>query len=137
MRKAAVVAAVTIGLAVACGGSSAVKLVPGERTPAAGGRVDAWRVEGGNTRVMIDVEGLPQPGEVVPGTTAWVVWVQGLKKEHTATNVGVLRVDESKSGILETLTPLTDFGLFITAEESGTVAEPHGNAVLSTQVHAR
>ncbi|MBM4394842.1 MAG: hypothetical protein FJ087_04020 [Deltaproteobacteria bacterium] len=121
----------------ACAGSNAVRLVPGKAAPLAEGHVDAWRVDGGQTRLLVQVKRLSEPGALVPGATAWVVWVQGLKADHKPANVGVLRLDAEGGGLLETLTPLADFGLFVTAEASGTATAPRGEAALSTQVHAK
>jgi len=126
-----------VALMPGCAGTTSVLLVPGPKTPLAEGRVDAVRDEAGNIQLTIEVKRLSEPGAIVPGATAWMVWVQGLKATDKPIAVGVLRLDQDGSGLLQTMTRLNPFGLFITAEPSGAEEQPHGEAVLSTQVRVR
>jgi hypothetical protein len=121
----------TAGLS-ACGGPSAVPMLNAPQTPAAQGSVVARAAENGNTKLTVEVKHLAAPEKVSPGAKVYVVWVQ--PQGGPPQNVGALRVDDSLTGHLETVTAHPSFEVRVTAEEFPAATMPRGPVVLSAVV---
>jgi hypothetical protein len=128
------IVAAAAAVLTACGGPSRYQLVGGRDTPAASGEVKASTSENQNTRLVITVQHLALPDRVSPGATSYVVWVAPGGKDAEAQNVGALHVNEKLEGKLETVTPLQQFALWITAEPSPRAQSPTGTRVMSTSI---
>lgn len=102
--------------------------------PSADGYVKADVGANGNTNLTVIVANLAPPERVVSGATLYVVWVNLDPKNPAPQNVGVLVLKDDRSGRLETLTPLRDFEVMITAEANRNAGIPTGAPVLRTRV---
>jgi hypothetical protein len=100
------------------------------------GRVSFMKTADHGTRIVVDVKNLAEPETLNPPGYAYVAWVQS-DREETPHNVGVLVVDDEQTGELQTITPLRDFELFVTAEPSSDVVEPTGPPLLWVHRDAR
>jgi hypothetical protein len=103
--------------------STQVAMSTSEDIPAARGMVTVTPTDNLNTRVEVQVEHLAPPGRVAPGATTYVVWAR-VPGEDRVQNLGALQVDRNLRGTLETVTPLRNFDVIITAETNATAAEP-------------
>jgi hypothetical protein len=70
---------------------------------------------------------------VTAGARVYVVWATELQTGSPTRNLGALRVEDNLNGKLETLTPLRNFDVLITAEPQATVDVP-GAPVLRVRV---
>jgi hypothetical protein len=125
---------IVVVVLTACGGPSRYQLTGGREAPAASGEVKASTSENQNTRLVITVQHLAAPDRLTPGATSYVVWVAPHGKEAEAQNIGALQVNDKLEGKLETVTPLQQFALWITAEPSPRAQSPTGTRVMSTHV---
>src|SRR3954469_9316651 len=107
-----------IGLAAvlfgAVGLAKKYPLTAASTVPAARGEVDVGRDKNGNTRVKVDVEHLASPENLSPPKTAFIVWIQ--ERGGEPLNQGQLKVDKKLKATFETVTPVKNFDLFVTAE---------------------
>lgn len=127
--------AAAVGLLMAaCASGPPMSVVTSSAVPAAEARVDA-KVQGANTLVTIEVEHMAQPNRIDPGANVYVVWAEPLDTmSGEPQNIGVLTVDKKLEGKLQTLTPLRQFSVFVTAEPSGIVQRPSGERLIVAQV---
>lgn len=127
--------AAAIGLLMAaCASSPQISVVTSSAVPSTEARVNA-KAQGANTLVTIEVKHMAQPNRIDPGASAYVVWAEPLDTmSGQPQNIGVLSVDKNLDGKLQTLTPLQQFSLFVTAEPSGIVQRPSGERLLVAQV---
>ncbi|MEO5729318.1 MAG: hypothetical protein ABI134_21005 [Byssovorax sp.] len=122
--------ALALGLA-GCG-AAPIKLTSSPAAPAASGEITTEEGDNGNLKLKIEVKHLAAPEKVEPGAKVFVVWAE--KAGAAPQNVGALKVDEDRTGRLDTITPLHRFNLAITAEEDPATASPKGPRVLSAAV---
>ena len=80
----------------------------------------------GRARVAVDVEKLPHPGRLGPFAT-YVVWA--VAADGNANNIGSIEVHDG-GGELDASTPLSQFGLIVTAEPHFAVTAPSRAIVL-------
>lgn len=106
-------------------GSSAVPAAEGQAVVTAG--------PNGNSQLLVTVRHLAPPERVVPGSTAYVVWVAPLG-DGAPQNVGVLKLDAALEGKLATVTPLQAFRLTIGVEADPQAQIPTGSALISTTI---
>ena len=125
----AVTIAAMLGLGAAC--THTVPLQTSPAVAAAEGKLKVKKGDNGNTMVKLNLEHLAEPEDVAPGTSTYVVWIEG---PGTVQNVGALKVGDEKEASLETVTPLEDFNIFITAESSATAAAPTGQRYIFARV---
>ncbi len=127
-------------LLASCASMKPLVFAPSAITPAATGTVERLAAPNGNTRLLISVANLAPPSRVGAGATSYVVWATEISSDSSRTmsprNIGALQVDKKLSATLETLTPLRDFDLMITAEALATAEVPSGAPVLSLRVAA-
>jgi hypothetical protein len=131
-------AGILLALGAGCSSQEEFALIATEKAPAAEGvvTVDAGEPNE-NSTLNISVENLAPPDRLTPPAATYVVWAKSAETpEAKPINLGALDVDsEALDGELETLTPLRQFELFITAEASAEVTEPTGDPVLLTTVN--
>lgn len=126
--------ALTLCLLVASACSPSATLIGSRAVPGARGAIQIKRSDNGNSQVVVHVEHLAPPGQVLEGATAYVVWVQNIDHASPPQNVGEIRVGDDLVGVLKTLTALPTFDLTITPETSAQVAAPGNAPVLSGRV---
>ncbi|MBI4460370.1 MAG: hypothetical protein HY648_09975 [Acidobacteria bacterium] len=85
-----------------------------------------------NNTLEIRLENVPEPSQLNPQYTRYVLWVGTPDRQH-AVNAGQIRVDESKKAAINTLTPLRHFILFITAEAAGDVTAPGPDVLFQSE----
>jgi hypothetical protein len=116
-----------------------IALQPGPDVPAAEGTVGTEVDANGNTRVTVAVRHLAPPDRLRQGAAVYVVWARptgGDAQGQGAQNLGALRVDSDLRGTLETITPMRNFELVITAEDSPTTITPSQAQVLRAEILA-
>ena len=116
-------------LCVSCGAKQQV-LAPTRETPAALGEVTAHADGNGNTLLHVKVDHLPPPDVLAPELRNFVVWVRPAGG-YEYLNVGQLKLDDERSGELETTTPHSDFDVLVTAEASGAPRNPSAHVILT------
>jgi hypothetical protein len=103
--------------------------------PAAGGGEATVQVEltyDRNNTLLIEMSDVPDPSSLNVAYTRYVLWV-ATPDRQTTVNAGQIRVTEDRSAKIQTLTPLRDFILFITAETRGDVASPGPDILFETR----
>jgi len=85
-----------------------------------------------NNTLLIEMSKVPDPTTLNPAYTRYVLWV-ATPDRKTIVNAGQIRVTEDRSAKIQTLTPLRDFILFITAEERGDAATPGPDVLFETK----
>jgi len=110
-------------LTAGCATGEIFSLAPDARTPGAAGKVQISADGNGNTLLRVGVQYLAPPANLEPRLTTYVVWIRP-SAGRQYTNVGQLTAAENRSGTLAATTPFQDFGVLVTAEQSGTVNEP-------------
>ncbi len=99
--------------------------------PAAEGSILFESTENGNTGIYLTVRNLANPEKLTSPANVYVVWVN-VAVDATPQNIGALVVGKDLAGELRTVTPLSRFELFITAEPSAEVKLPSGQSLLWT-----
>ena len=88
-----------------------------------------------NNTLLIEMSSVPDPATLNTAYTRYVLWV-ATPDRQTIVNAGQIRVTEDRSARIQTLTPLRDFILFITAEARGDVASPGPDVLFETgEIH--
>jgi len=128
MRKLAVITALAAFALSACGAARR-PLVATTRAPSTNGWFSLGKDSNDNTRVRIFVEHMPPATRLGEGLTTYVVWI-ATPDRRVSVNAGQLKVGESQSAEMETITPLTSFSLFVTAERTNDVLTPGPTEVL-------
>ena len=129
-----VVVAAMIILGPACMTPGEHQLEPRANLPASEGVALVSEGPNGNTALRVKVKHLAIPEKVAPGAEVYVVWVTPHDGGRPQ-NVGVLKVDKDLEGALNTVTPLKNFRVTVTAEPSGEVQAPTNEEVFSADVH--
>lgn len=115
------------------GSGKEYRMTPSGQVPAASGTVKVTRdKDNGNTDFEIKVEHLAKPASLTPPAGAYIVWVR--PRGGDAVKQAALGVNDDLKGHLKASTVLKDFDLFVTAEQSETVASPTGPEVLRTHI---
>lgn len=123
-----------VALIAACASKPpTVRMMSSPDIPAAEGTVQTSTTDDGNTSLRIEVRHLARPERVAPEATSYVVWVRPSAGGEPQ-NLGALKVDKNLRGTLSTVTPLSDFSIFITAEPSPTVSAPSTRNLLSASI---
>ena len=112
-----------LALSAGCGGPSEYALVGSARAAGTDGTVQLEEIEGGNQMVTLTLDHLPPPARLGDGMTVYVVWF--MQEGGQPAKAGALEYDEdARTGHMIATTPLTQFTLRITAEESRDVTAP-------------
>lgn len=122
--------AVAMLLTAAC--TREIRLAP--LPPARGGEATV-RVEltyDRNNTLRIQLSDVPDPSTINSAYTRYVLWV-ATPDRQSIVNADQIRVDENRRAEMQTLTPLRDFIVFITAEARGDVATPGPDVVFESQ----
>jgi hypothetical protein len=120
-------------LAVGCATTTSYRLRSSSAVRAASGTVAVSAGDHEDSRLSIQVDNLAAPSQLIPGASAYVVWVAPVDGA-AAENVGSLQVD-GRSGSLSTTTALSDFIVSITPEIEAQAIAPSGPQVLSVRAH--
>jgi len=102
--------------------------------PAAGGGEATVRVVltyDRNNTLLVEMSNVPDPSSLNPAYTRYVLWV-ATPDRQSVVNAGQIRVMENRSAEMQTLTPLRDFILFITAEARGDAVFPGPDVLFET-----
>ena len=106
---------------------TAASIVPGARA-----KVEISKDKNGNTRLTITVQHLANLENLTPRAAAYVVWLQG--RGGNPENQGQLKMDKSLKATFETVTPLKNFDVFVTAEQDFRAKGPSGPEVLKATI---
>jgi len=123
-----------VGALVLAGCSSTWHLTSSSLAPAATGKVVITAGPNNNTRLAISVRHLAPPQKMSQSGTTYVVWARGAGVTDRPQNLGALKLDSDLSGQLETVTPLREFDLTITVENTHVADSPTSNSVLSGHI---
>jgi hypothetical protein len=85
-----------------------------------------------NNTLRVQLSNVPDPSVLNSAYTRYVLWISTPDKQ-TVVNAGQIRVDESRKAEMQTLTPLRDFVVFITAEARGDVTSPGPDIVFQSE----
>ena len=85
-----------------------------------------------NNTLLVELSNVPDPSALNSAYTRYVLWV-ATPDRRSVVNAGQIRVNESRSAQMQTLTPLREFVLFITAETRGDVTLPGPDVVFQTE----
>lgn len=118
-------------LAVACG-KKHVNLNPASSVPAASASAVLTHDSNGNTIVDLKVKNLAKPQNLTPPKAVYVVWIQ--PRGGAPIKQGQLEVNNKLQGEFKSPTTYKTFDIFVTAEDSGDVAQPTGQEVLRQAV---
>jgi hypothetical protein len=109
-------------------------LQPGQKSPAAEGKLNVKKASGNNEKLTLKVQHLAEPSAMAPGMTTYVAWIDAGPK-HPVQPLGALKVnDKKREGEIEALTPFKTFDIYVTAENSATPAKPSQYVVLQGRI---
>ncbi len=100
--------------------------------PAARGKVEIGKDRNKNTEVKLSVEHLAPPDNLTPPKQTYVVWIQ--EKGSDPENRGQLKVNKKLQTKFQTVTPRTNFDIFVTAESDANGKAPAGPEVLRATI---
>lgn len=100
--------------------------------PAAGAWVAVEEDRNDNTKYRVEIRHLARPERLNPPRSAYILWLQ--PPGQPPENAGQIQLDDRLRGQLRGVTPHRRFDLFVTAEDSISVAAPSGQEVLRTTV---
>ena len=124
---------VATAFVLGAGCATTVALQASSRTPAAAGSVKTSKDSQGNLKLDVSVDYLPSPFELDRSLTTFVVWSIADDGSRVR-NMGQLQIDGHRHGSVELVTPLSDFKLLVTAEESGTAEKPSDYVILQGKI---
>lgn len=123
-RYAALLALLLTGGIATTSAATTLALGSSSEIPAAQGKVNLKQTKNGNVQITLKVKHLAPPGRITPGANVFVVWARGQAPGAEAQNLGALVVDKNLNGKIRAITPMSSFDLFITCEQTQTVAWP-------------
>jgi len=85
-----------------------------------------------NNTLRVQLSNVPDPSALNSAYTRYVLWVATADRQSVV-NAGQIRVDENRKAEMQTLTPLRDFVVFITAEVRGDVTSPGPDMVFQSE----
>lgn len=115
-----------------CGGKK-VEMTPASTQPAASGVAKLDHDKNGNLMADLKVKHLAHPQNLSPPKSAYVVWIQP-KDSSSPQKLGELRVNDNLEGEFKAPVPVSNFQIFVTAEDGPTVSQPSGPEVLRQTV---
>lgn len=129
---------VCVGLAAAgvlagCSRATVAEMNQSPNFAAATGEVRVKEERNGNSAVRVEVEHLPPTVTPGSGIQTYVVWAQDDYGGQPA-NLGALEVNEKRKGVLQAVTPLQHFNIFVTTEIQPAATAPTGERVLWASV---
>ena len=121
-----------VAMLAGAGCTRKIQLTP---TPTARGGKASVEVEltyDRNNTLQLEMSNVPDPSTLNASYTRYVLWVATPDKQSIV-NAGQIRVTDDHSAKIQTLTPLREFILFITAEAQGDVASPGPDVLFETR----
>lgn len=112
-----------------CSGPSVYQMQSGERTAGADGELNITQDDNGNQLVQMSVAHLPHPAQLSEEMSTYVVWIQPDETSQRY-NVGRLRLNDDRTGMLNFTTPFDRFDLMVTAEADPAEMSPSDQVVL-------
>jgi hypothetical protein len=106
---------------------TAAPIVPGAR-----GDIDVSKDNNGNTKLKMKIQHLANAENLTPPATGYVIWLQ--ERGGSPENQGQLKVGKNLEATYETVTPLKNFNVFITAEQDLKSKTPNGAEVLKATI---
>ncbi len=103
------------------------------RWPEAQGKLAVQEEKNGNTIVRLSVSNAPLVEDFRESAKIYVVWAQE-PGGGRAFNLGALNVETGGKGTIESLTPLSAFDIYLTAEGEAEARMPSGNRLLWASV---
>jgi len=103
--------------------------------PAAEGKVITDTDRNGNTGVEVHVKHMANPQSLTPAKEQYLVWVQARGKDPEL--LGALRVNADLEGSLRATTPLKQFDVLVTAEDSIKPETPSSQVILRGSVERK
>ncbi len=100
--------------------------------PAARGKVEIGKDRNKNTKVKLSAQHLAPPDKLAPPKESYVVWLQ--EKGSDPENQGQLKVNNKLEAKFQTVTPRTNFDIFVTAEPDANGKAPSGPEVLRATI---
>ncbi|HKV94340.1 MAG TPA: hypothetical protein VJW20_17460 [Candidatus Angelobacter sp.] len=111
------------------------RLVNTGTAPAAEGKVTTDTDRNGNTSVEVEVKHMATPQSLTPAKQDYLVWVQG--RGQSPELLGALRVNSDLEGSLKATTPLKEFDILITAEDTMKPETPSSMVVLRGNIERK
>lgn len=112
-----------------CSSPSVYQMQSGERTAGADGQMSITNDDNGNQLVELTVAHLPHPSQLSEEMSTYVVWVQPDDSSQRY-NVGRLRLNDDRTGMLLFTTPFDRFDMMVTAEADPAEMSPSDQVVL-------
>jgi hypothetical protein len=106
---------------------TAAPIVPGARAD-----LDISKDKNGNTKLKMKAQHLANAENLTPPAAGYVIWIQ--ERGGNAENQGQLKVSKNLEASYETVTPLKNFDVFVTAEQDLKTKTPSGAEVLKATV---
>jgi hypothetical protein len=106
---------------------AAASIVPGAR-----GDVDISKDKNGNTKLKMKVQHLANAENLTPPAAVYVIWLR--ERDGNPENQGQLKVSKNLDASFETVTPLKNFDVFVTAEQDLKAKTPSAVQVLKATV---
>ena len=106
---------------------AAAPIVPGAR-----GDIDVSKDKNGNTKLKMKIQHLANAESLTPPAAGYVIWLQ--ERGGSPENQGQLKVGKNLEGNYESVTPLKNFNVFITAEQDLKAKIPSGPEVLKATI---
>jgi len=100
--------------------------------PGAKADVDISKDQNGNTKLKMKVEHLANAENLTPPAAGYVIWLR--ERDGSAENQGQLKVGKNLEATFETVTPLKNFDVFVTAEQDLKTKAPSEVVVLKATV---
>jgi hypothetical protein len=88
------------------------------------------------TRLIVLVQRMARPADIVPPASAYVVWVRDLASTAAPTKIGALVILENGTGRLDAYVALKALELFVTPESTLLVTAPEHAPILRATVLA-
>ncbi len=120
-----------LSAAIACG-KKTVHMTPASTQPAAQGTAVLKHDKNGNLTVDLKVKHLAKPDSLTPPKSTYIVWIQ--PTNGSVTKLGELKVNDNLQGEFKAPVPVSNFQIFVTAEDGPTVSQPSGTEVLRQTV---
>lgn len=103
--------------------------------PAAEGKATTNTDRNGNTSVEVEVKHMATPQSLTPAKQDYLVWVQG--RGQSPELLGALRVNSDLEGSLKATTPLKEFDILITAEDTMKPEAPSSMVILRGNIERK
>lgn len=114
---------------VGCASPTVHQMQSGERTAGAEGQMTVTVDDNGNQVIDLAVAHLPRPSQLSEEMATFTVWMRPADANNYY-NVGRLKLNEDRTGMLMFTTPFSSYDLMVTAETSPHEMSPSNQVVL-------